>query len=369
MTTAANCAIMVNSKFQLHIDGGANRSITADSGILLNFRNIKPYTISGVNKDDITVVCTGIGYLPWRAPDGTMLLVKCYYSDHAANTIISPSDIVLNHLSEYSSWTQHSNLSTGTGYIDFITHQNQRVRFPLYAQNGLWYYHSDNATDYNPDNPTHIHTPIVNRLNAAGLYELFHARMGHPGQKTMYELHKHLDGIPKLKQHPMFKCATCLQTKATKRALTAKAVTDALQQGQLASDTPPVGDNDMPPSNDSTTGCKPGERFHMDMGFVRGTQFSYKDEDGWLVTSLDGYNSYLIVVDRATRYTWVFLTRNKTPQVDTIKKFLEIHGSKHATQKYIRTDEGGELWRSHAFQQMIRDAGYILEPTAADASF
>jgi hypothetical protein len=55
--------------------------------------------------------------------------------------------------------------------------------------------------------------------------------------------------------------------------------------------------------------------------------------------------------------------------VKTVKKFLEIHGSKHANQKYIRTDEGGELWTSHAFQQMVRDSGYILESTTANASF
>lgn len=70
-------------------------------------------------------------------------------------------------------------------------------------------------------------------------------------------------------------------------------------------------------------GCQPGERFHMDLGFVRGTKFSYKDEDGNLVTSMDGYNSYLLIIDRATRYTWVFLAKSKAPQIDTIKSFLK----------------------------------------------
>ncbi len=150
--------------------GGANCSITVDSGLLLKFHSIKPYTISGVNKDDVAVVRTVIGYLPLWVPDGTMLLVKCYYRNSATDTIISPFDIVMNHLSEYSSWTQHSNLAIGTGCIDFISHQNERVHFPLHAQNGLCYYHSTNATDYRTDNNTHMHTPIVNHLNAAGLY-------------------------------------------------------------------------------------------------------------------------------------------------------------------------------------------------------
>ncbi len=115
--------------------------------------------------------------------------------------------------------------------------------------------------------------------------------------------------------------------------------------------------------------CTPGERFHMDMGFVRGTKYSTKDEDGTTVTSLDGYNSYTLIIDRATRYIWVFLSRHKTPCIDLIKTFLQTHGAKNARQKFIRTDEGGELWGSHDFQQAIQEAGYILEPTASDASF
>jgi malate synthase len=63
---------------------------------------------------------------------------------------------------------------------------------------------------------------------------------------------------------------------------------------------------------------QPGQRFHMDMDFVRGTKYAQRDINGNLVTSIDGYNSYLLIVDRATRYTWVFLARTKTPPISTI---------------------------------------------------
>ncbi|MFN9981938.1 MAG: hypothetical protein ACK53Y_18575, partial [bacterium] len=46
-----------------------------------------------------------------------------------------------------------------------------------------------------------------------------------------------------------------------------------------------------------------------------------------------------------------------------------MHGSKSAAQRYIRTDQGGELWRSHLFQQMCKDLNFIPQPTASDASF
>jgi len=103
------------------------------------------------------------------------------------------------------------------------------------------------------------------------------------------------------------------------------------------------------------------------MGFVQGTKYSHKDMDGNIVTSLDGYNSYLLIVDYATRYKWVFLTKNKTPQVETARAFLKTHGTTLPFQKYIHTDEGREWWGSHDFQKMAREAGFIMEPTAADA--
>jgi hypothetical protein len=49
--------------------------------------------------------------------------------------------------------------------------------------------------------------------------------------------------------------------------------------------------------------------------------------------------------------------------------FLETHGNKNAQLKKIRSDEGGELWGSNDFHRLAKDMGYILEPTASDASF
>jgi dUTP pyrophosphatase len=77
----------------------------------------------------------------------------------------------------------------------------------------------------------------------------------------------------------------------------------------------------------------------------------------------------VIVVDRATRYTWLFLTRTKIPPVEPLRGFLRTHGTKQSVLKWVRTDEGGELWGSHAYQKMLMEEGFIPEPTASDASF
>jgi hypothetical protein len=63
------------------------------------------------------------------------------------------------------------------------------------------------------------------------------------------------------------------------------------------------------------------------------------------------------------------LSQNKNSSTFHHNELLKLHGTSANIQKYIRTDEGGELWGSHAFQHAVRDAGYILESTAPDASF
>ena len=55
-----------------------------------------------------------------------------------------------------------------------------------------------------------------------------------------------------------------------------------------------------------------GNRFLMDFGFVRGPD-TEKDKKGNITASFDGYTSYLLVTDEVSRYSWVFLTKDKTP--------------------------------------------------------
>jgi hypothetical protein len=132
----------------------------------------------------------------------------------------------------------------------------------------------------------------------------------------MQNIHHHVDGIDKLTKPPLYKCKTCMLAKATKRAvLNPPTSTKALSASTSSHNT-------------NTSNYLPGRRFHMDMGFVHGSSYRTKDENGHLITSLDGYNSYLIIVDQASRYTWVFLSKYKVPQVKVIENFLALHGSK-----------------------------------------
>ncbi len=76
-----------------------------------------------------------------------------------------------------------------------------------------------------------------------------------------------------------------------------------------------------------TSECK--RRFYIDFGFMRSSTSDYacpnKATDR-VVLSYNGYNSYLLIIDEALRYAWVFLMRSKDPPLDIIRAFFAIHG-------------------------------------------
>jgi hypothetical protein len=107
----------------------------------------------------------------------------------------------------------------------------------------------------------------------------------------------------------------------------------------------------------------------MDFGFMRASTSDYSRRDKTkdrVVFSYDGFSSYLLIVDEASRYVWVFLTASKSPPIDIIQEFLQLHG--HGDGGCVRTDQGGKLARSSVFQDMLlRDYHYTLETTGADS--
>lgn len=82
-----------------------------------------------------------------------------------------------------------------------------------------------------------------------------------------------------------------------------------------------------------------GQQFHMDFGFLRASTEDFRAtraKTDRIVESFDGYTSYLLVVDKTTRYTWLFLTKTKKPPVEIIRIFLDKYG--HEDGGLIRVD-------------------------------
>jgi hypothetical protein len=109
--------------------------------------------------------------------------------------------------------------------------------------------------------------------------------------------------------------------------------------------------------------------FYMDFGFMQtsASDFSWANRSkDCVIFSYNGFSSYLLTVDEASCYIWVFLTHSKEPPLDIISEFLRQHGQKDGG--CIQTDQEGELTRSHKFQDMVlRDHHYTLEPTRSNS--
>ncbi len=85
-----------------------------------------------------------------------------------------------------------------------------------------------------------------------------------------------------------------------------------------------------------------------------------------VISSWDGYSSYLLIVDEASRYIWVFLTKSKDPPIDIVETFLGRFG--HEDGGVLSMDQGGELARSFNFgDKILQNHKYVLEPTGADS--
>ena len=163
-------------------------------------------------------------------------------------------------------------------------------------------------------------------------------------------MHKYAMGVPKLREPQFYKCGTFLACKPKKSS-----------HGPMKSTikTPP----------DPEELIRPGQHLHMDFGFVRGSDWHSKNEDGTLITSIDGQRSYLIIVDRATRYKWIFHTATKKPPLEQAESILrKFQPSLINLYCTVRTNQGGELGKSHKFRSLIKECGYTYEPTGSQSS-
>jgi hypothetical protein len=106
----------------------------------------------------------------------------------------------------------------------------------------------------------------------------------------------------------------------------------------------------------------------MDFGFMHASAANYKwpnKATDRIVLSYDGFCAYLAIVDVASRRVWCFLTPSKEPPLHILRAFMAKFGRSDGC---IRTDQGGELARSDAFQTaMLNKFGYVVEPTGANS--
>ena len=138
--------------------------VTDNKSILENYTTIDPYPIGGVEKEEVSVVCTGTGYIPWISAEDNKIMIQCLYSEECDGTIISPTAVVKCNSTLYQGYVIVANCDNGKAHIkllhrDGISHST----FPMHHHNDLWYHTFE---------PARKSTGKINRMNDACLSAL-----------------------------------------------------------------------------------------------------------------------------------------------------------------------------------------------------
>ena len=342
------------------MDGGANRNITNRREILRRYKKLKyQIPVSGVAAGGPACYIDGYGYIDILTEEGHTIETLVYYFPHCSSTILSPNAIVAESKGKFTGWLQCSHMDLHKGNIIFFNRHHKKLTSTISttSTNKLWYIIQPKNTMMKKAGSRNemyyerkYDRAYANKMTVGAQYELWHQRCLHPGETVMTYLPECVDGVPRklstFRNH-FHKCGSCMPAKATK---------------------PSGNATELPKTKIS------GERFHFDYGFIRSEQNQAEGIKDIIVRSWDGYNSYLIIVDKHTRYTWVFLSKNKNPPIDTIDKFLDMHGIPNTPDtekgliKLIRTDGGGELAGCDEFKALCNKKGYSVQTTAADSS-
>ena len=186
----------------------ANRCITDNKSIMVNYQDIDEYPVGGVKKDEVAVVCTGTGLILWYSEEGILNLIPCLYSKQCDGMLITPTNVVEANSDKYHSFIIESNCDDGTGTLKLIHRDGKsHATYPMYRSNGLWYHTYKPVTD----------PPTVKRLNDSCLSALWHGRLGCAGNNIMDTIHKHVKGIDRpLRRNPFYRCPSCLPNKMCK---------------------------------------------------------------------------------------------------------------------------------------------------------
>ena len=345
----------------IQTDSGANICATGMRDMLHDYQTIEPRTVDGVNKDDPNgAELQGYGFMFITNTDGKHLKIKVYYSPNIENTIISPQSIAMEYQNDLYGWYQYSNVDKSTGTLGFCLRNGDKIEFDLKCHNNLWYH------QYHKNLKLENMGSVAKVMSDTQNYTLWHSRLGHPGSATMQSIHLHANGVPKLKGNTFFRCPSCMPMKiAIKKPLHESSHRKPVKPKEIV--TVYENDSHVLPDDLHMPKAMPGQHFHMDFGFVRGSKYKSTNEEGRIITSIDGYNSYLLIVDRHTRYAWIFLTSSKHPPVKEAEAILKKFGSPHP-HKTVCTDQGKELGLSNDFKAMLAKNEFSLKVTGSDNS-
>lgn len=132
--------ILVPGRIRAQTDCSANILVTNNKSILKHFWWIQPFPVSEWMDDNPTAHVTGMEYFPLRCLNGELLLLPCYYNEHAAETIISPNHFCQSDPTMYQSFLIHGDVATEEGYLRFDSPSGlHHVSIPMERRDSLWF--------------------------------------------------------------------------------------------------------------------------------------------------------------------------------------------------------------------------------------
>lgn len=170
---------------------------------------------------------------------------------------------------------------------------------------------------------------------------LWHTRLAHMHARRISDLHRSVDGVPKVPlATELDTCPVCASAKLRKanRTSTNTRVATVVNQG-----------------------------ISIDFGFI--VQKSSNQARFDRLQGLHGETCYCLIVDHKSGTLYGETFRSKAPPIDFLNRWLTRHGcGKDVSDKYVRFDLGGDLGKCDEVVELFEDAGYSVEPTAPMAS-
>lgn len=355
-------------------DTGANINMCGDMSVLTQVP-ITPFPVGVAVDGQGPSVCTHKGVYPIQdARSGTTHDVTMFFNPDATGIIISPSATLReSDIFDTCSQTIHKDDRPGTlkfaSYTGFYSLQIDLIKrdglyyIPtarykmVHSILGQWQSGDDDDFDYLwSDDPYDAPSPAAAVQTVSGgrprfdqvqphkqiESELWALRMGSCSETQLRQLSDAADGVPKnFEFHPFRQIDFKTQARIRKK-MSGKTAAAVHQRGK---------------------------KFYMDYGFMRASTSDFTRRQKGVdrvVTSFDGYNSYLLIVDEYSRHVWVLLTKSKEPPIKWVNLFLAINGCDDGG--VVRCDQGGELASSHEFiTSVLEENKYTVEPTGADS--
>jgi hypothetical protein len=194
--------------FTVLIDGGAAGSTTDDRSKLHGYKTLtmhKAFHDAGKRSH----ISAGEGYM--RLACGTSAEVSnkyvnihCYHTPTLPVTVLSPGRFVTRHESQYEAQTIYANHRTKRGYARIHGLVDvQDIYIPGIVCGVLLYCRASSPSSAIPPcvppNETSVNdTDAINHLNLEATRVICNQRLGHMHFRKLSELHKHVDGIPKI---------------------------------------------------------------------------------------------------------------------------------------------------------------------------